>query len=243
MVHFKKRILFAIGMLIMFSIGSKAGEPAGSDFARLRESMVTAQIEGRGVKNVKVRAAMRKVERHRFVPKSYRREAYEDHPIPIGEGQTISQPYVVALMSEMLEPDSSMRILEIGTGSGYQAAVLAEIVDSVYTIDIISELAQRARRLLKELGYNNIAVRVGDGYKGWKEAAPFNGIIVTCAPSHVPVPLKDQLAEGGRMVIPVGKGLWGQELVLLTKRAGELSEETVIPVRFVPMLKEDGGRY
>jgi protein-L-isoaspartate(D-aspartate) O-methyltransferase len=183
------------------------------------------------------------VERHKFVPRSHWREAYEDHPLPIGEGQTISQPYIVALMTEVLDPDSTMRVLEIGTGSGYQAAVLAEIVDSVYTIEIYEKLGNRADKLLKELGYTNISVRVGDGYKGWVEAAPFDAIIVTCAPTHVPQPLKDQLAEGGRMIIPVGKGVWGQDLVLLTKEKGKLRQESVIPVRFVPMIKEGGGKY
>jgi len=243
MTTFIRNCFLAIGILNMFNTNCRAGDADDAQFARMREKMVKTQIERRGVANKKVLAAMRAVERHKFVPRSHWREAYEDHPLPIGEGQTISQPYIVALMTEVLDPDSTMRVLEIGTGSGYQAAVLAEIVDSVYTIEIYEKLGNRADNLLKELGYTNISVRVGDGYKGWIEAAPFDAIIVTCAPTHVPQPLKDQLAEGGRMIIPVGKGVWGQDLVLLTKEKGKLRQESVIPVRFVPMIKEGGGKY
>jgi len=212
-------------------------------FKELRDRMVETQIKRRGVSNEAVLKAMRKVERHKFVPNRELQEAYEDYPLSIGEGQTISQPYIVALMSEVIQPDKSMKVLEIGTGSGYQAAVMAEIVDSVYTIEINEILGKRAEKLLNELGYKNIAVRIGDGYKGWKEAAPFDAILVTCAPSHVPEPLKEQLAEGGRMIIPVGSSIGGQELVLLTKIKGEIVQDTVIPVRFVPMVREKGGNY
>ena len=160
-----------------------------------------------------------------------------DYPLPIGHGQTISQPYIVAFMTEQLEPKPTDRVLEIGTGSGYQAAVLAELVAQVYTIEIIEELAQRAAADLKRLGYTNVHVRAGDGYQGWAEAAPFDAIIVTCAPEHVPQPLIDQLKEGGRMIIPVGR-VWNQELVLLRKRGGKLEQHAVLPVSFVPMTGE-----
>ncbi|MBD3391233.1 MAG: protein-L-isoaspartate(D-aspartate) O-methyltransferase [Chitinivibrionales bacterium] len=227
----------------MVHMNCSAGEADEAQYAKERERMVQTQIERRGVSDPEVLEAMRAVERHLFVPKAHRRSAYEDRPLPIGEGQTISQPYIVALMTEQLDLDSTMRVLEVGTGSGYQAAVLAEIVDSVYTIEIVPLLGKRAKKLLDELGFDNIAVRIGDGYRGWEEAAPFDAIIVTAAPSHVPEPLKEQLAEGGRMIIPVGKGTWEQELVLLTKTGGKLVEESVTPVRFVPLIREDGGKY
>ena len=167
-------------------------------------------------------------------PSASAADAYADYPLPIGQGQTISQPYIVAFMTEQLEPKPTDRVLEIGTGSGYQAAVLAEMVAEVYTIEIIEELAQRAAADLKRLGYTNVNVRAGDGYQGWAEAAPFDAIIVTCAPEHVPQPLIDQLKEGGRMIIPIGRA-WNQELVLLRKRGGKLEQHAVLPVSFVPM--------
>ncbi len=165
-----------------------------------------------------------------------------DRPLPIGEGQTISQPYIVALMTELLELHPTDKVLEIGTGSGYQAAILAEICDSVFTIEIIPRLAQRAKGLLENLGYDNIRCQTGDGYRGWPEHAPFDAIIVTCAPTQIPKPLEAQLIEGGRMIIPVGQPS-AQELVLLLKQNGKLIRKSVIPVRFVPMLKSDGGVY
>jgi protein-L-isoaspartate(D-aspartate) O-methyltransferase len=182
------------------------------------------------------------VERHKFIPKDYLSEAYDDHPLPIGSGQTISQPYIVAFMTEVLQLSENDRVLEVGTGSGYQAAILGEICKEVYTIEIIPDLAETAAKTLKELGYTNVYVKTGDGYSGWPDQAPFDAVIVTCAPTHVPKPLADQLAEGGRMIIPVG-GSFTQELVLLEKKEGKLVQKEVLPVRFVPMLNEDGNRY
>jgi protein-L-isoaspartate(D-aspartate) O-methyltransferase len=206
---------------------------SGPDFKSRRELMVETQIRARGISDKKVLAALGRVERHRFVPESYRNQAYQDHPLPIGAGQTISQPYIVALMTELLELKGNERVLEIGTGSGYQAAVLAEMGAEVYTIEIIPTLALSAGSLLREMGYNNIRVRTGDGYQGWPEAAPFDGIIVTAAPDHIPEPLLRQLKEGGRMVIPVGTGF--QELKKLRKYRGKVETTAVLPVRFVPL--------
>ena len=209
---------------------------------RLRERMIKTQIESRGIKDPAVLAAMRKVERHLFLPASYASSAYNDHPLPIGEGQTISQPYIVALMTEVLKLQRSDKVLEIGTGSGYQAAILGELCDSVYTIEIVDVLGERSAKLLRDLGYSNIKVMVGDGYKGWPMYAPFDAIIVTCSPTEIPVPLQEQLAEGGRMVIPVGKRS-AQELVLLTKRDGKLQQDNIVSVRFVPMVDSTGAVY
>jgi protein-L-isoaspartate(D-aspartate) O-methyltransferase len=207
-----------------------------------RTDMVRDQIRRRGISDEQVLAAMQKVERQRFVPSAYRAEAYEDYPLPIGDGQTISQPYIVAFMTEALELKKSDKVLEIGTGSGYQAAILAEICDSVYTIEIFQSLALSAMKVLNELGYLNVFVRVGDGYEGWEEHAPYDGIIVTCAPGQVPEKLQDQLAEGGRMIIPIG-GNYTQELILLEKKNGKLQQKNVLPVRFVPMINEKGDKY
>jgi protein-L-isoaspartate(D-aspartate) O-methyltransferase len=209
----------------------------GADpLAVARQQMVSSQLvsAGRGITNARVIAAMAKVPRHEFVPRSLRSEAYDDRPLPIGSGQTISQPFIVAFMTEQLEPKPTDRVLEVGTGSGYQAAVLAELVARVYTIEIVEELAERAAADLKRLGYTNVQVRGGDGYKGWPEAAPFDSIIVTCAPERVPQPLVDQLKDGGRIIIPIGP-LWNQDLVLLRKQGGKLERHAVLPVRFVPM--------
>ncbi len=211
-------------------------QPSESQFDSLRESMVKYQIEARGISDPRVLAAMRKVKRHLFVPKALRLFAYDDRPLPIGEGQTISQPYIVALMTELLDLDGDEKVLEVGTGSGYQAAILALLAKEVYTIEILPVLAQRADSLLKSLGYENVHVRCGDGYLGWPEEAPFDGIIVTCAPPIIPKPLVEQLADGGRMVIPVGEGY--QELILLRKHDGRIDTTSVIPVRFVPMTGE-----
>ncbi len=209
---------------------------ADDPFALARRRMVAEQLTGfgRGITNARVLAAMGKVPRQEFVPESLRGQAYQDSPLPIGHGQTISQPYIVAFMTEQLEPKASDRVLEIGTGSGYQAAVLAELVAQVYTIEIIEDLAKRAAADLKRLSYTNVHVRAGDGYKGWPEAAPFDAIIVTCAPEKVPQPLVDQLKDGGRMIIPIGR-MWEQELVLLRKQGDKLERRAILPVRFVPM--------
>lgn len=212
------------------------------DYVEPRARMVQTQILARGIRNKDVLNAMLKVKRHLFIPKRYSASAYADYPVLIGEGQTISQPYIVALMTEVLDLDKSEKVLEIGTGSGYQAAVLAEICGQVYTIEIVESLGQRSKKLLKELNYDNVHVKIGDGYKGWPEHSPFDAIIVTCAPTHIPQPLVDQLAEGGRMVIPFGK-THAQKLVLLIKKQGKLIEHSIIPVRFVPMTKKGGGVY
>lgn len=199
-----------------------------------RQRMVTDQIESRGVKDKRVLDAMRKVERHLFVPANLQRRAYSDRPLPIGHGQTISQPYIVAYMTEsgMIRPDD--RVLEIGTGSGYQAAILAEMAKEVYTIEILPPLAERSRLLLKNLGYTNIKVRQGDGYKGWKEYAPFDCIIVTAAPPELPQELVKQLKTGGRMIIPIGD--FYQELYRITKTDSGFKKEPLLPVVFVPMV-------
>jgi protein-L-isoaspartate(D-aspartate) O-methyltransferase len=216
--------------------------PGADPYALARQRMVAEQLvaPGRDITNARVLAVMGRVPRHEFLPERLRRDAYTDYPVPIGHGQTISQPYIVAFMTERLEPKPTDRVLEIGTGSGYQAAVLSELVAQVYTIEIIDELARRAATDLKRLGCTNVHVRAGDGYLGWAEAAPFDAIIVTCAPERVPQPLTDQLKEGGRMIIPVGRG-WNQELVLLRKKDGKLEQHSVLPVRFVPMTGEAAG--
>jgi protein-L-isoaspartate(D-aspartate) O-methyltransferase len=232
------RLISALGLALAALVGSTctAGSDEQIDFVQARLEMVESQIISRGVSDPEVLKAMRKVERHRFVPEKMQRYAYEDYPLPIGAEQTISQPYIVALMTELLKLDSSDRVLEIGTGSGYQAAVLGELAGEVYTIEILDELAQNAARLLKELGYENVTVKSGDGYIGWEEHAPFDAIIVTCAPPKIPKPLLEQLAEGGRMVVPVGE--FYQELTLVESKDGLLSKTSVIPVRFVPMTGE-----
>ncbi len=211
-----------------------------STYASARIEMVSEQLAARGIKAPEVLDAMRRVPRHRFVPEAEQRHAYRDMPLPIGRGQTISQPYIVALMTELVEPRAESRVLEIGTGSGYQAAVLAEIVDHVYSIEIEDELARSARALLDELGYDNVTVRAGDGYGGWREHAPFDIIVVTAAPDHVPQALIDQLKPGGSMVVPVGPTYSVQELRLIEKDAnGQLHQKNVAPVRFVPLRRED----
>ncbi|HXK10802.1 MAG TPA: protein-L-isoaspartate(D-aspartate) O-methyltransferase [Vicinamibacteria bacterium] len=207
------------------------GEDDG--FAQAREEMVSSQIAARGVRDPPTLAAMRRVARHLFVPPGVAGQAYEDHPLPIGHGQTISQPYIVAFMTEALGLRGGETVLEVGTGSGYQAAVLAGIASRVYTIEIVEPLARDAAALLKRLGYTNVEVRAGDGYLGWPEAAPFDAIMVTAAAPHVPEPLKRQLKEGGRLILPVGDE-W-QELVVVTRRGDRFEEKRVLPVRFVPM--------
>jgi len=206
------------------------------DFKAMREKMVESQIKSRGVRDPRVLSAMLKVERHLFVPKEFQNSAYSDQPLPIGEGQTISQPYIVALMTELLELKGGERVLEVGTGSGYQAAILAELAAEVYTIEIVEKLASSAQKVLLELGYQNIKVKAGDGYLGWPETAPFDAIIITCAPDHIPKPLLDQLKEGGRMVVPVGT--YSQELKKIVKKSGKIETTDIIPVIFVPMTGE-----
>lgn len=220
----------ALGMLAMPLRGQDEG------LADLRRRMVDTQIRARGVADAKVLAAMARVPRHEFVPESVRTQAYDDYPLPIGERQTISQPYIVALMTSLLELKGGERVLEIGTGSGYQAAVLSEIAGEVYTMEILEPLSQRAQQRLTSLGYDNIHFRVGDGWKGWPEAAPFDGIVVTAAPEKIPQALLEQLKVGGRMVVPVGS--FFQDLMVLTKTANGYEKRNVIPVRFVPMTGE-----
>ena len=208
-----------------------------ADMDEPRSEMVRSQIEARGISDARVLSAMLRVERHKFVPSAFKELAYSDRPLPIGEGQTISQPYIVALMTQLLELRGDERVLEIGTGSGYQAAVLAEIAKEVYTIEIIPLLAEGAKKRLGELGYRNVFVRTGDGYAGWPEKAPFDGIIVTAAPDNIPKPLLEQLKVGGRMVIPVGD-FPDQVLYLVRKTEEGIKKEEIIPVRFVPMTGE-----
>jgi protein-L-isoaspartate(D-aspartate) O-methyltransferase len=203
-----------------------------------RLEMVRTQIEGRGVTDPQVLEAMRAVPRHRFVPEEWRAQAYEDHPLPIGHKQTISQPYVVAWMTELLQVGPGDKVLEIGTGSGYQAAVLAELGCEVYTIEIIEPLAEQARQRLEEMGFENVVVRRGDGYYGWEDQAPFDAIIVTAAPDHVPPPLVQQLKDRARMVVPVGPPGGYQSLFLITKEDGEVSSKSVGGVTFVPFTRE-----
>jgi len=202
-------------------------------FARAREEMVDGQIAARGVRDEATLRAMKKVPRHLFVPEALAGQAYDDHPLPIGHGQTISQPYIVGFMTEALGLQGGERVLEVGTGSGYQAAVLAEIAERVFTIEIVAPLAEEARVRLKELGYGNVEVRAGDGYQGWPEAAPFDAIIVTAAAPRIPEPLRQQLRDGGRLILPVGDE-W-QELVVVTRTGDAFEEKRVLPVRFVPM--------
>ena len=210
---------------------------ASSEFAATRQRMVQRQLRERGIKDERVLAAMGKVPREEFVPADERGDAYEDGPLPIGYGQTISQPYIVAFMTEQLRPKRGDRVLEIGTGSGYQAAILGELVAEVYTIEIVEPLAKNAEATLQRLGYKNVHVKVGDGYKGWPEEAPFNAVIVTCAPDNVPQSLVEQLKDGGRMVIPVGEQ-FAQQLYVLEKKNGQLKESVTLPVRFVRMTRE-----
>lgn len=202
-----------------------------------RNKMVTQQIERRGISNANTLKAMRAVKRHKFVPSYLVSSAYLDRPLSIGHGQTISQPYIVAYMTEILEPEENFKVLEIGTGSGYQAAVLAEITDSVFTIEIVSELYLTASNLLKELNYNNVYVKNADGFYGWEEHAPFDAIIVTAASEIIPPPLINQLKEGGKMIIPVGSPFMNQMLILVEKKNGKTSTKSLLPVRFVPFTR------
>jgi protein-L-isoaspartate(D-aspartate) O-methyltransferase len=203
------------------------------DFAAARRLMVRTQLEARDIADTLVLQIMAEVPRHEFVPAYLEEVAYQDRPLPIGEGQTISQPYIVAYMTQALDLQAGDKVLEIGTGSGYQAAVLARLVEHVYTIEIIPSLGDSARQLLQRQGHDNVTVRIGDGYVGWPSEAPFDAIMVTAAPDHVPPALVEQLAEGGRLVLPVGDHY--QQLLRLTRRDGEIHTESLLPVRFVPM--------
>ena len=210
-----------------------------NEYDRLRERMVKDQIVARGIEDPQVIRAIAKVPRHRFVSSRFKPFAYGDYPLSIGEGQTISQPYIVAFMTEALELTKNDKVLEIGTGSGYQAAILAELAKEIYSIEIIPELGENAQEILKELGYENIQVKIGDGYKGWPEIAPFDAIIVTCAPEKIPGALIEQLKEGGRMIIPVGEEGSVQRLYKVIKEDGQIKTRAEMDVRFVPMVKGD----
>jgi protein-L-isoaspartate(D-aspartate) O-methyltransferase len=238
-----RRLLVAAALVAPF--GGARGA-ADDDAARRRmlaeiqrDMRATAGSTGRGELGSPVASAIGKVPRHRFVPAQYAASAYDNRPLPIGHGQTISQPFIVALMTELIDPRPTDRVLEIGTGSGYQAAVLAELVARVYTIEIVRPLGERAAQVLKELGYANVETRIGDGYLGWPEAAPFDAIVVTAAPDHVPQPLIDQLAPGGRLIAPVGGRGGIQQLRLLRKdEKGAVVARSVLDVRFVPLTRE-----
>ena len=218
-------------------VPARPAPPPVEDYTAARNKMVDETIVARDIKDARVIAAMREVERHRLVPPELRPRAYEDNPLPIGFEQTISQPYIVAAMTEAAQLAPGEKVLEIGTGSGYQAAVLAELGADVYSIEIVEPLAKRTHELLARMGYDKLHLRIGDGYKGWPDAAPFDAIIVTAAPEKIPQPLIDQLAVGGRLVIPVGKD-GAQELKVLTRKRDGTTSETLFPVRFVPMTGE-----
>lgn len=204
------------------------------DWSKLRHAMVDSQLRARGIKDENVLQAMARVPRHLFVPENVKDLAYSDEPLPIGDGQTISQPYIVAYMTESIQPEKWKRVLEIGTGSGYQAAILAELVKEVYTVELIPSLAEKAKAVLTKLGYQNIHYKVGDGTQGWPEEAPFDAILVTAAPSKIPSLLEDQLAEKGRIVIPVGEMF--QDLYLVIREGNKITRKKLIPVRFVPLV-------
>jgi len=234
---FVRRIWQWLILAAVVASGCGQKPTAPSDFAAERQRMIQQQLMTRGINDNRVLGTMAKVPREEFIPPDSRAASYEDGPLPIGYGQTISQPYIVAFMTEQLRLKPSDRVLEVGTGSGYQAAILAGLVAEVYTIEIIEPLAKNAEATLDRLGYKNVHVKLGDGYKGWPEHAPFDAIIVTAAPDHVPQPLVDQLKEGGRMIIPVGQR-FAQELYLLEKKNARLQQSAVLPVRFVPMAGE-----
>jgi protein-L-isoaspartate(D-aspartate) O-methyltransferase len=226
--------------LILFLLlpGLLPAAKSDADYAAAREKMVREQILERGITDPRILGAFRRVPRHLFVAPAYRDRAYGDFPLPIEEGQTISQPYIVAIMTAVIAPSDKKKVLEIGTGSGYQAAVMAELVREVYTIEIIPALADHSKKLLQQLGYDNIHFRTGDGHVGWPAAAPFDGIIVTCSPDHIPAPLLEQLAVGGRMVIPIRYSNTVQDLLLVEKLPnGKLKKTNLISVLFVPMIR------
>ena len=223
------------GLLAALMMGQANLVRAEDGEVKSREAMVRNQLVAGGIRNPEVLQAMTDVPRHEFVPSALRPYAYADGPLPIGHGQTISQPFIVAYMTQALELTKQESVLEVGTGSGYQAAILGKLAKEVYSIEIVPPLAESARGVLSKLGFENVHVRLGDGYLGWPEKAPFDAIIVTCAPDHVPEPLISQLKEGGRLVIPVGEAGGVQQLVLLRKRNGQISKDKMLDVRFVPM--------
>lgn len=229
-----KIIYLLLWLILYISIPT----PGQDKFQQKRRQMVENQVAGRGIKDKATLEAMRRVERHRLVPREQVAYAYQDRPLPIGHGQTISQPYIVGYMTEIIRPRSGMKVLEIGTGSGYQAAVLAEIVDEVYTIEIVEALGNNARNNLEKLGYDNVQVKIADGYHGWEEHAPFDAIVVTAASEFIPPPLIEQLKEGGKMIIPVGAPFATQHLMLVEKKKdGKWNTKNLLPVRFVPFTR------
>lgn len=228
-------LLFSILVLLLSALASLPSVPPADEYQGLRKAMVEGQIIARGITDRRVIQALREVPRHLFVPPEQVSRAYEDNPVPIGWGQTISQPFIVAFMTQAVNLERTSRVLEVGTGSGYQAAILARICDEVYSVEIVPELNAGAAAVLDRLGYSNIKLKTGDGYLGWPEYSPFDAIIVTCSPTHVPPALIRQLAENGRMIIPVDENGY-QELVLLKKEKGRLTRRSVLPVRFVPMV-------
>jgi protein-L-isoaspartate(D-aspartate) O-methyltransferase len=234
-----RRIIFIVSILLSLHLPIPlALSSEDPSLVEARRKMVERDLKGRDIKDPKVLEIMGRVPRHLFVEPSLKRRAYADHPLPIGEGQTISQPYIVALMTQVLKIQPGERVLEIGTGSGYQAAVLAELTDQVFTVEIIESLTRQAARRLKELGYGKVRVKYGDGYFGWEEEAPFDAIIVTCAANHIPPPLIKQLKEGGRLIIPLGSTTYFQTLTLLTKKMGKTDIQHLLGVAFVPMTGE-----
>lgn len=237
------RALLACTSLLILPLTVAAGNDSdNAEFAAQRKQMVNKHIAAAGVNDKRVLKAMRNVARHKFVPDRFIDQAYANRPLPIGHQQTISQPYIVAAMTELAAIDADDKVLEIGTGSGYQAAILGVMADEVYSIEIIAALGRSAKKRLKRLGYNNVHVRIGDGYKGWPEQAPFDAIIVTAAIDHIPGPLKTQLKTGGRMVIPVNTGTGYEKLIRVTKTEdGNLDRKTIAPVRFVPFLGPKGS--
>ena len=248
-----RRIMRActIGILLLLAVTHAAVSAAQDRYAAPRARMVaeiaalareTGGLTGRPTFSDAVMTAMGRVPRHRFVPVLHEGSAYENRPLPIGEGQTISQPFMVALMTDLLDPKPGQTVLEVGTGSGYQAAVLAELVAKVYTIEIVEPLGRRAKTLLEQLGYRNVEVRIGDGYRGWPEAAPFDAIIVTAAPAEIPKPLLDQLKPGGRMVIPAGTSDSQYLLLVEKQRDGTVTTKRTLPVRFVPFTRDRGAK-
>lgn len=236
-LKYSLRLLLLAATLPVLSASTQ--DTGSQDFARKRSAMVRDQIVERGVTHRATLQAMRTVERHLFVDPSLRSRAYDDNPLPIGYGQTISQPFIVAYMTSLLDLKTGHRVLEIGTGSGYQAAILAMIADSVYTMEIVTELATSAKKRLQDLNYHNVEVVPGDGYYGLPGKAPFHAIVVTAAAEHIPPPLIEQLGEGGKMVIPVGSQFMVQNLILVEKKKGRITTENLMPVRFVPFTRED----
>ncbi len=234
----RKEHIYSIAGLTMLLFVFTAFQVGGGDRERERAQMVRDQIKARGVSHGATLRAMGSVPRHRYVPADQQRHAYADRPLPIGFGQTISQPYIVAFMTEVIDPKKGQKVLEIGTGSGYQAAVLAEIVDHVYTIEIVPDLGNRAKGVLNEF-YDNVRVKIADGYYGWEEHAPFDAIVVTAAAGNIPQPLVSQLKDGGKMIIPVGSPYMVQQLMLVEKKGSKITTRSLMPVRFVPFTRSD----